>query len=174
MVISQIALQISVAISPCYLPTVQAAATPADIKWYQSGNLSPQEQAQYRLQSERMTTAATLMSQDNPGQAAAGMARSAAAAELGNATSGWLNQFGNARVQLHFDEKFALEGSQADVLAPLYENDTSLLFSQLGVRRMDKRTTGNLGAGVRTFTGDWMFGVNTFYDNDFTGNNRRL
>nr|WP_276513587.1 inverse autotransporter beta domain-containing protein [Winslowiella toletana] len=114
------------------------------------------------------------MSQDNPGQAAAGMARSAAAAELGNATSGWLNQFGNARVQLHFDEKFALEGSQADVLAPLYENDTSLLFSQLGVRRMDKRTTGNLGAGVRTFTGDWMFGVNTFYDNDFTGNNRRL
>ncbi|MCU5772301.1 inverse autotransporter beta domain-containing protein [Erwiniaceae bacterium BAC15a-03b] len=174
MAISQIALQISVAISPFYLPAAQAATPPPDIKWYQSSNLTPEEQAQYRLQSERMATAANLIAQDKPGQAAAGMARSVAAGELGNAASGWLNQFGNARVQLNFDEKFGLNGSQADVLVPLYENDASLLFSQLGVRRTDKRTTGNLGAGFRTFTSDWMLGANSFWDNDFTGHNRRL
>ncbi|HGY4723615.1 TPA: inverse autotransporter beta domain-containing protein, partial [Citrobacter amalonaticus] len=42
------------------------------------------------------------------------------------------------------------------------------------IRISDDRTTGNAGLGARYFMSDWMLGVNTFYDNDFTGNNRRL
>ncbi|MCU5772299.1 inverse autotransporter beta domain-containing protein [Erwiniaceae bacterium BAC15a-03b] len=172
LVISQIAAQIALAISPFYIHS--AAAKEEPFKWYQSGNLTPEEQALYKKQSDRLVTAGTLLTQDNSSAAAAGMARSVATGEMNSALSGWLNQFGTARVQLNVDEKFSLQGSQADVLLPLYDNNDTLLFTQLGLRNADQRTTGNIGAGVRTMTGDWMLGVNTFYDNDFTGHNRRL
>lgn len=81
----------------------------------------------------------------------------------------WLNQFGNASLS------FSTQGTgSADILLPLLDTPNTLLFTQPGLRRSDDRTTGNIGLGARTFTQDWMFGVNTFYDNDFTGDNRRL
>ncbi|MBP2171295.1 adhesin/invasin [Erwinia toletana] len=172
LVLSQIAAQIALAISPFYIHSATAKEEP--LKWYQSGNLTPEEQALYQKQSDRLATAGSLLAQDNSAAAAAGMARSAATGEMNNALSGWLNQFGTAQVQLNLDEKFTLQGSQADVLLPMYDNNNTLLFTQLGLRNADQRTTGNIGAGVRTMTGDWMLGVNTFYDNDFTGKNRRL
>ena len=50
-----------------------------------------------------------------------------------------------------------------------------MLFTQLGIRAPDGRTTGNIGLGVRTFyVRDWMFGGNVFFDDDFTGENRRI
>ncbi|EEF4509529.1 hypothetical protein FWL67_21650, partial [Salmonella enterica] len=81
----------------------------------------------------------------------------------------WLNQFGNARLS------FSTQGTgSADVLVPLYDSPDFLLYAQPGIRISDDRTTGNAGLGARYFMSDWMLGVNTFYDNDFTGNNRRL
>ncbi|WP_252839155.1 inverse autotransporter beta domain-containing protein, partial [Citrobacter meridianamericanus] len=81
----------------------------------------------------------------------------------------WLSQFGNARLS------FSTQGTgSADVLFPLLDTPDMLLYTQPGLRRSDSRTTGNLGIGARFFTPDWMLGVNSFYDNDFTGNNRRL
>ncbi|MFS2223133.1 inverse autotransporter beta domain-containing protein [Pantoea sp. B65] len=174
LVVSQIALQVSLAISPFYLHSAHADAAQPPLKWYPSGNLTAEEQAGYQRQTARLATAGNLLSQDNTAAAAAGMARSAATGELNSALSGWLNQFGSARVQLNVDEKFGLNGSQADVLLPVYENDEVLLFSQLGFRHADRRNTGNLGLGARRFSDNWMFGVNTFYDNDFSGNNRRV
>ncbi|TKI04986.1 inverse autotransporter beta domain-containing protein [Martelella alba] len=124
-----------------------------------------------------------------PGQAAAGMApgkqaltggdaapmaRSAAAGAAGNAGEQWLSQFGTAQVQLNLDENFSLKDSAADVLVPLYDTPTSTVFSQLGVRNKDDRNTANLGVGVRTQRGNWLYGVNTFYDYDMTGNHHRM
>ncbi|MCO5784521.1 inverse autotransporter beta domain-containing protein, partial [Citrobacter meridianamericanus] len=85
------------------------------------------------------------------------------------AAQDWLSQFGNARLS------FSTQGTgSADVLLPLIDTPDMLLYTQPGLRRSDSRTTGNLGVGARFFTPDWMLGVNSFYDNDFTGNNRRL
>lgn len=87
----------------------------------------------------------------------------------------WLNQFGNAKVQLQVDQNGNWDDSSLDLLMPLYDNEESVLFTQLGVRSPDGRMTGNLGIGVRTFyLKNWMFGSNVFFDNDFTGNNRRV
>ncbi|HHL2713180.1 TPA: inverse autotransporter beta domain-containing protein [Yersinia enterocolitica] len=100
--------------------------------------------------------------------------RSAANNEFNSAAQQWLSQFGTARVQMNVNDDFHLEGSALDVLVPLYDNQTSLLFTQLGARNKDSRNTVNIGAGVRTFHNNWMYGVNTFFDNDLTGKNRRV
>lgn len=105
----------------------------------------------------------------------ASSAKSAATGYAASSTQQWLSQFGTARVQLNVDDNGNWDDSAIDFLAPLYDNKKSLLFTQLGLRAPDGRTTGNLGMGVRTFyTEDWMFGGNVFFDDDFTGKNRRI
>lgn len=97
------------------------------------------------------------------------MATGYASGVANQAVQDWLSQYGTARFS------FSTQGAgSADLLLPLLESPDYLLYSQAGVRRGDDRTTGNFGLGGRFFTPDWMFGVNAFYDNDFTGNNRRL
>lgn len=72
-----------------------------------------------------------------------------------------------------------LKGGSLDLLVPFYNATNSLLFTQLGVRRAntyteEHRTTTNLGLGYRHDIGDWMLGLNGFYDRDLTGKNDRL
>ncbi|MCG3460555.1 inverse autotransporter beta domain-containing protein [Xenorhabdus bovienii] len=87
----------------------------------------------------------------------------------------WLSQFGTARINFSVDKKGTLENSAFDLLFPLYDNKTDwLLFSQFGYRNKDSRNTMNLGLGGRYFQNNWMYGLNTFFDHDFTGKNRRL
>lgn len=107
-----------------------------------------------------------------------GVANSAKSAATGYASSSaqqWLSQFGTARVQLNVDDNGNWDDSAIDFLAPLYDNKKSMLFTQLGLRAPDGRITGNMGMGVRTFyVENWMFGGNVFFDDDFTGKNRRV
>ena len=86
----------------------------------------------------------------------------------------WLNRFGTAQVNINFDKKLSLKESSLDWLLPWYDSASYLFFSQLGIRNKDSRNTLNIGAGVRTFQQSWMYGFNTFYDNDMTGRNHRL
>ncbi|MEN3752109.1 inverse autotransporter beta domain-containing protein [Mangrovibacter sp. SLW1] len=72
-------------------------------------------------------------------------------------------------VSVDFDDKVS-----GDFLLPVYENDNSLVFAQAGMRNSNERDIYNLGLGYRWYTGDWMYGANTFYDYDHTGHNRRL
>ncbi|WP_338883618.1 inverse autotransporter beta domain-containing protein [Xenorhabdus sp. TH1] len=90
-------------------------------------------------------------------------------------TQKWLSRFGTANINLSVDKKGKLDSSSLDLLLPLYDNKADwLFFSQLGYRRHDSRNTLNLGLGGRYFTPDWMYGLNTFLDNDFTGQHQRL
>ncbi|WP_198528578.1 inverse autotransporter beta domain-containing protein [Buttiauxella noackiae] len=107
-------------------------------------------------------------------QYALSQARSQAGSASSSALQQWLSQFGTARVQLGVDNHFALSESAVDVLHPLYDNQQTMLFTQLGARHKDQRTTLNTGVGVRVFHDHWMYGVNTFLDNDITGHNRRV
>ncbi|MDE9459216.1 inverse autotransporter beta domain-containing protein [Xenorhabdus bovienii] len=87
----------------------------------------------------------------------------------------WLSQFGTARINLSVDKKGTLENSALDILFPVYDNKAEwLLFSQVGYRNKDSRNTLNFGVGGRYFQNNWMYGLNTFFDHDFTGKNRRL
>ncbi|MBC8953881.1 inverse autotransporter beta domain-containing protein [Xenorhabdus sp. PB62.4] len=87
----------------------------------------------------------------------------------------WLSQFGTARINFGLDKKGTLENNSLDLLLPLYDNKSDwLFFSQFGYRNKDSRHTLNVGLGGRYFYQNWMYGLNTFYDHDFTGKNQRL
>lgn len=123
---------------------------------------------------DTMSSVASALSSNGAG----GVASSAKSAATGYASSSaqqWLSQFGTARVQLNVDDNGHWDDSAIDFLAPLYDNKKSMLLIQLGLRAPDGRITGNMGMGVRTFyVEDWMFGGNVFFDDDFTGKNRRI
>ncbi|MGY2800317.1 adhesin/invasin [Ewingella americana] len=166
-IFTQAALPLSFAYSPLvHAATSQDTAS----KWYQSGANGQNGQSIFENHGDSLASAGSALTEGN----AAGMARSAATGAVNSSVEEWLSQFGTARVQLNLDDKFKAEGSEADLLVPVYEDKNNILFTQLGFRHKDERNTGNLGVGVRHFTGDWMLGANTFFDNDFTGENRRL
>ncbi|SMG61821.1 Ig-like domain-containing protein [Cedecea sp. NFIX57] len=100
---------------------------------------------------------------------AVNMAASQASAEVEN----WMRGFGNARIQLNPDRHLSLRNAQADLLFPLWETPTALLFTQGSLHRTDDRLQTNLGLGWRYFAGTWMAGANTFFDYDYTGGHAR-
>ncbi|EFH8318815.1 TPA: inverse autotransporter beta domain-containing protein [Escherichia coli] len=72
----------------------------------------------------------------------------------------------------------SFRSAEADVLFPLHETTSSIMFGQLGLRVHDKnsfdgRTFVNTGVGYRADYGDWMLGVNTFIDADVKYDNLR-
>ncbi|MBC8954273.1 inverse autotransporter beta domain-containing protein [Xenorhabdus sp. PB62.4] len=87
----------------------------------------------------------------------------------------WLSQFGTVKINFELDRKWTLKNSSLDLLLPLYDNKKNwLFFSQFGYRNKDSRDTVNFGLGGRYFYQNWMYGLNTFYDHDITGKNRRV
>ncbi|VFS47350.1 inverse autotransporter beta domain-containing protein [Budvicia aquatica] len=85
----------------------------------------------------------------------------------------FLGQFGKAQVNITVDDKGSLKGSSGSLLSPWYDTDSMLIFSQVGIHGQDGRTIGNLGVGVRFDEGDWMWGGNTFLDQDISRNHTR-
>lgn len=100
--------------------------------------------------------------------------RSTAVSASQAAVDAWLNQFGTAKIQFGVADDLSLSESAIDMLFPLYDSPNVLWFIQTGGRYAGQRTTLNAGTGLRYFKGNWMYGVNTFFDNDITGHNRRL
>ncbi|NDO82787.1 hypothetical protein CJP72_19020 [Citrobacter sp. NCU1] len=107
-------------------------------------------------------------------QSASNVAASMASNYAADSVEHWLQQFGTARVQLNVDDSGNWDNSAVDLLMPIYTNKHAYAFTQLGLRAPDGRTTGNFGLGIRTFNENWMYGGNIFFDNDFTGQNKRI
>ncbi|MEY0969590.1 inverse autotransporter beta domain-containing protein, partial [Providencia manganoxydans] len=102
---------------------------------------------------------------------ARGLATDAATQEIQN----WLKGYGTARVKLGVDDKARLEGSELDLLLPLYDTQSQLTYTQMGLRHVDKRTTANVGLGQRLFLDSHnMLGYNAFLDHDITGKHTRM
>lgn len=116
----------------------------------------------------------TAFSSQNSGDAAASLLRSYASEHANSEMQQWLSQFGTAKVKLNLNKNFAIKESSVDWLIPLYDSSDLMFYTQLGARNKDSRNTINIGTGVRIFNGDWLYGFNTFFDNDLTGKNRRL
>ncbi|MGJ0191755.1 Ig-like domain-containing protein, partial [Pantoea sp. RRHST58] len=111
----------------------------------------------------------TILSSKAPSAEAANYASQLAFGLINQKVEHWLKTYGNARVSVGMDKKIT-----GDFLLPLMDRDNSLLFSQVGMRSQQARNTVNAGLGYRQYVGDWMLGTNTFYDYDYTGDNRRI
>lgn len=163
MAIMQILLQATLPVALSISASVRAAELSQSTRSVDKNNTSPY--------SAQMAQTATALSSGNVSAAGANMASGYA----GDSVEKWLSQFGTARVQLNVDDKGNWDDSAIDFLAPLYDSKKAMLFTQLGLRAPDDRVTGNFGLGVRTFYSEnWMFGANVFFDDDFTGDNRRI
>lgn len=99
-----------------------------------------------------------------------GLATNQATQEIQN----WLKGYGTARVKLGVDNHASLEGSELDLLLPLYDTHNRMVYTQFGMRHIDKRTTANIGVGQRHFLGESMLGYNTFLDHDITRDHTRI
>ncbi|WP_145583078.1 inverse autotransporter beta domain-containing protein [Yersinia thracica] len=107
-------------------------------------------------------------------KAAARQLRGLAVGSANQAANSWLNNFGTARLQANIDDSGDLDGSQFDILMPFYDTPSQMVFTQFGIRRIDKRTTANLGIGIRHFIDDWMAGYNLFLDRDISREHTRI
>lgn len=164
----QIILQILLPVLSLLTPQAHASDTRETVQPFTASQ--PQDEMPSGMTnglSRMLTGVATDGAQDT--------AISAAGSYAASSAEQWLSLAGTARIQLNVDADGNWDDSAFDFLMPLYDNQKSVLFSQVGVRAPDGRTTGNAGFGVRTFyTERWMFGGNVFFDDDFTGKNRRV
>ncbi|OTA15459.1 hypothetical protein Xvie_02741 [Xenorhabdus vietnamensis] len=140
-------------------------------------NLSDKENEKAGLIAQNIQTVSNVLS-SSPSQLAE-QAKSYALGKINSTVNGeaqkWLSQFGTAKINFSMDRKGKLDNGSLDLLLPLYDNKSDwLFFSQLGYRNKDSRHTLNLGFGGRYFTPSWMYGLNSFYDFDVTGNNKRI
>ena len=141
-----------------------------------SHDSAPKNPFEQQIASGAMALGTTLSDEDRTSsEALSDYARAQAGSAVNSTVEGWLSQFGTVRSQINLDNNFSLDDSSLDMLLPLYDSPGNMLFSQMGARRKDDRTTVNLGLGMRFFPSEaWMLGANAFYDNDLTGNNSRL
>ncbi|PHM42709.1 inverse autotransporter beta domain-containing protein [Xenorhabdus szentirmaii] len=100
--------------------------------------------------------------------------QSMAVGEANQAVRNWLQRYGNVKIQANVDDRGRLDGSQFDMLLPLYDTAKHLTFTQFGLRHIDSRTTANVGLGQRHFFDDGMFGYNAFLDRDITRDHTRF
>ena len=134
-------------------------------------DISPEDEA---AQNEsrwagNASQAGQILSSEDAVDASLGYVRGIGENLLNQQVNDWLNQVGHARIQFGSNKT-----GDADVLVPLIDNPNSLLFSQVGLRANEERTTTNLGLGYRQYEDGWMWGVNSFYDYDITGSNSRV
>ena len=118
--------------------------------------------------------AGSFLSSSPDGQAAQSMAVGMVAGEASNHLQQILGRYGTARVQLGVDDGLSLKNSEFDLLLPIWEQESTLFYSQGSLHRTDDRTQSNLGLGVRYFTDSWMVGGNTFLDYDLSRDHSRL
>lgn len=171
--LTQIAAQVGLIVAPLYSAYAHAQdAAPQD----------PQaEQAQQAQSPTLQKKLAELVKQvgdasntpqsnvDLKGMAAQQLGSGAAAA-----AQDALGRFGTARVDLSGIDDLRRFSGAVDTLLPLYDTESHLLFTQLGLRRNDGQVTGNLGFGHRYFGADWMLGYNAFYDQNISRGHQRF
>ncbi|WP_211080520.1 inverse autotransporter beta domain-containing protein [Enterobacteriaceae endosymbiont of Donacia clavipes] len=83
---------------------------------------------------------------------------------------------GKSSIILNLDENLNLNNSEIDFLFPLIDNEDFIFFIQNNIHKTDNKTQNNLGFGIRklSFDNEYMVGLNSFFDYDFTLENSRL
>lgn len=143
-------------------------------------NTQPSETVTRRQTDEQQEKVASLASQagsflsNKPdGEVAASMVQGMAAGAASSEMQQWLSRWGTARVQLDMDKSFSLKNSQFELLVPLYDRGSDMVFTQGSLHRTDDRTQSNLGLGIRHFTPGYMLGGNLFGDYDLSRDHAR-
>lgn len=82
--------------------------------------------------SQHAVSLGNTLGSDNIQQQMTNSARNIAVNSANSEIENWLRQFGTARVQLGVNDQFNLDSSEIDLLVPVYDKDSNLLFAQMG------------------------------------------
>lgn len=165
--LTQIAAQVGMAALPFYTASVHAQEADTPVPEQQSPALQKKLAELVKQVGDASNTPQSNV--DLKGMAAQQLGSGAAAA-----AQDALSRFGTARVDLGGVDDLRRFSGAVDTLLPLYDTDSHLLFTQLGLRRNDGQVTGNLGFGHRYFGSDWMLGYNAFYDQNISRGHQRF
>ncbi|MDE9555088.1 inverse autotransporter beta domain-containing protein [Xenorhabdus bovienii] len=134
----------------------------------------PSENTTERWLASTASRAAGILKNNNIVDSAKRQLHGLAVNEANQAVQNWLQRYGTIKLQANVDDRGRLEGSQFDMLLPLYDREKQMAFTQFGLRRIDSRTTVNVGLGQRHFLNTGMFGYNAFVDHDITRDHTRF
>ncbi|WP_051874016.1 inverse autotransporter beta domain-containing protein, partial [Xenorhabdus bovienii] len=134
----------------------------------------PSENTTERWLANAASHAAGMLKNNNIVDSAKRQLHGLAVNEANQAVQNWLQRYGTIKLQANVDDRGRLEGSQFDMLLPLYDREKQMAFTQFGLRRIDNRTTVNVGLGQRHFLNTGMFGYNAFVDHDITRDHTRF
>ncbi|EPG0848423.1 inverse autotransporter beta domain-containing protein, partial [Escherichia coli] len=125
-------------------------------------------------QHVKKITSANISSVFSDTTSASGMVRTLVSSVATDEIKRWLSKHGSVKVSVNVDKNNSLSGTSLDWLTPVYDKNNVTMFTQIGARKKEHRNIINMGGGVRILYDDWMLGINTFYDYDWTGNHSRL
>ncbi|MEQ1976846.1 inverse autotransporter beta domain-containing protein, partial [Xenorhabdus sp. SGI240] len=114
--------------------------------------------------AEIITQWGQLTQSQSPNEAAKTMVAQQLSSAVTSTLTSWLNQYGNARLTLPFDNHFSLKDVAFDGLLPFYQSISGTAFSQLGVKTHHGQTTTAVGFGYRYVADNWLWGANVFWD----------
>ncbi|AOM42120.1 inverse autotransporter beta domain-containing protein [Xenorhabdus hominickii] len=173
--------QIAFPVAGAFTPTVVSGkATPVTqeeppVENRQTASVSDiSENYTERWLASAASRAAGMLKNGNVVESAKSQLHSMAVSEANQAVQNWLQRYGTVKLQANVNSRGRLEGSQFDMLLPLYDTEKQLAFTQFGLRRLDRRTTVNVGLGQRHFLDTGLFGYNAFFDHDVTRDHTRL
>ncbi|CDL84788.1 inverse autotransporter beta domain-containing protein [Xenorhabdus szentirmaii] len=134
---------------------------------------SPENTTEHWLASG-VSRAAGLLKNGNVVDSFKNQLHSMAISEANQVVQNWLQRYGTIKLQANVDDRGRLEGSQFDMLLPLYDIEKQMAFTQFGLRHINSRTTANFGLGQRHFFDTSLLGYNAFLDHDITRDHTRI
>ncbi|WP_271193576.1 Ig-like domain-containing protein [Pseudomonas turukhanskensis] len=167
--------------TPQQLPELGSAAAPAPAK---PQNNEQASHGWFAADTDSTFTDRTLAAgamRDRTGGVDEAMARAGGALSgtASGATQQWFSSHGITSALALGAGRHGVKSGSLDLLVPFYKAGNSMVFSQAGIRRAntytkDYRNTVNLGLGYRHDVGNWLLGLNSFYDRDLTAKNERI
>lgn len=159
-----------------FMPSISAAQSEntSQSTWYKSASRNDNDTLFFENKTQEVASYNAAQSQVIDAQGTRNITRSLVNATRDDSAIPGPTPFGALRLQFDTDRKFNNHNGQADLNVPMYDDRSSIVFTQLGYRHSDGRNTGNLGVGLRQEGGEWILGLNAFFDNNYSGDNRRL
>lgn len=155
-------------------PVLALPAYAAELPTLPSSTSSSAEPQGEQKTARWLTDVAAVAASQQRNEAAQQWVGQRASSALADSAERWLSGYGNARVGLGFDQHFHFYGSSADLLFPLNDTPSRLIFTQWGIHDKDDYTTANLGVGQRWFGAEQMMGYNVFLDQELRNNHSRV
>jgi hypothetical protein len=123
-----------------------------------------QQNTEYDALARNAAAAGNMLNAENKRQAISGYAQSLLTNQVDQTLQNHLKRYGNAKINLNFDNNFSLRDSAVDFIAPVYDRLDNTVLLQNSAHYSESAWQLNSGIAWRHFNKLWMGGANLFAD----------